>query len=146
MYWNDWGNESPKIERAHLDGTNRRTIVQSSIRWPSGLTIDYREQKIYWSDVNLDKVEVMDVNGSNRRIVVANSVPHVFSISVLGDRLYWTDWHTSALVNVNKKTGQDKRIIIDKELEMMGLKAVDLGMTLGKTSGYDLLQPRCILL
>jgi low density lipoprotein receptor-related protein 5/6 len=43
MYWTDWGSK-PKIERAHLDGSRRVTIVNSSLGWPNGIAVDREEQ------------------------------------------------------------------------------------------------------
>nr|XP_054771526.1 sushi, von Willebrand factor type A, EGF and pentraxin domain-containing protein 1-like [Lytechinus pictus] len=34
MYYSDWGSV-PKIEKAHMDGTNRQIIVDSEIAWPN---------------------------------------------------------------------------------------------------------------
>ena len=40
FYWTDWG-DSPRIEKAGLDGSHRQVIVASGpdIAWPNGLTI-----------------------------------------------------------------------------------------------------------
>lgn len=40
LFWTDWG-QLPRIESAFMDGTNRRAIVDTSLFWPNGLTIDY---------------------------------------------------------------------------------------------------------
>lgn len=57
MYWTDWGRH-PKIERAHLDGTERLVLINSSLGWPNGLAIDYAAGKLYWGDAKTDKIEV----------------------------------------------------------------------------------------
>lgn len=38
IYWSDWG-EMARIECAGLDGTHRKTIVDTNIEWPNGLAI-----------------------------------------------------------------------------------------------------------
>ena len=90
MYWTDWG-KYPKIERAALDGSHRTILVNDSVAWPNGLTIDYLFRKIYWADAKLDKIEVMNLDGSNCRVALNDKLPHIFGFTVLGDRLYWTD-------------------------------------------------------
>lgn len=60
MYWTDWGT-IPKIERASVDGNNRRTIVQGQLKWPNGLVIDAASQKLIWADAGLDKIETSDL-------------------------------------------------------------------------------------
>ena len=131
MYWTDWGKH-PRIERATLDGSHRITLVNTSVVWPNGLTIDYLSRKIYWADAKLDKIEVMNFHGRNRRIILDKRVPHIFSLTVLGDRLYWTDWHKRAVESVNKRTLNDRKTIIDSLPDLMGLKAVNLGRTYGE--------------
>lgn len=63
MYWTDWG-ESPKIECAYLDGSERRVLVNTSLGWPNGLALDLEKNKLYWGDAKTDKIEV-----SNRAIL-----------------------------------------------------------------------------
>lgn len=46
----------PKIERTQLDGSNRRVLVNESIVFPSGLSLDYKENQIYWCDTRLDTI------------------------------------------------------------------------------------------
>lgn len=52
MYWTDWGS-SAKIERATLGGNFRTEIVNTSLVWPNGLTLDYEDQRLYWADASL---------------------------------------------------------------------------------------------
>ena len=129
MYWTDWGKH-PKIERAALDGSHRTILVNDSVAWPNGLTIDYLFRKIYWADAKLDKIEVMNLDGSNRRVVLNDKLPHIFGFTVLGDRLYWTDWQKRGIESVDKRTRKDRQTIIDSLADLMGLKAVNLNLSL----------------
>ena len=122
----------PKIERARLDGSHRVIMVNSSIAWPNGITIDFPDRKIYWADAKLDKIEVMNLDGGGRRVVLNDKLPHIFGFTLLGDRLYFSDWQRRSIESVNKKTGQDRKTIIATLLDMMGLKAVNLDLH-GKT-------------
>lgn len=36
MFWSDWNEKKPKIERASLDGTERVVLIQDSLGWPNG--------------------------------------------------------------------------------------------------------------
>ena len=55
MYWVDSGS-SPRIEVATMSGQFRRLLVTANLVKPAGLTIDFKEQKLYWSDSALEKV------------------------------------------------------------------------------------------
>lgn len=132
MYWTDWGKH-PKIERADLDGGNRVVLVKQSIVWPNGLCIDYAEDKVYWVDAKLDKIVVMDIDGQNQRIVLKKGPSHVFGFTLLGNRLYWTDWQSWFLESIDKRTGKDRKKVIMLP-DMMGLRAVDLDRNYGKSA------------
>lgn len=83
MYWTDWGKE-PLIERAYLDGTHRSVIIHSNLGWPNGLAVDYVDKKLYWADANTDRIEVADLDGGHRRMLVAEGLPHIFGFGLLG--------------------------------------------------------------
>jgi len=83
IYWTDWGDEA-KIESAALDGTNRTVVINSSLVWPNGLAIDRLERRLYWADAELDRIEMAFVNGSDRRVLVCEDLPHVFGFALLG--------------------------------------------------------------
>lgn len=106
--------------------------MNSSIGWPNGITIDYRRGKIYWADAKLDKIEVMNLNGKNRKVIVDTDVPHVFGLTILHNRLYWTDWQKRSIESVNKRNGRGRRVIRKGVTSLMGLKAVDLHFRYGK--------------
>ena len=40
LFWTDWGHIA-KIERAHLDGSDRKVLINTDLGWPNGLTLDY---------------------------------------------------------------------------------------------------------
>ena len=65
IFWTDWGKH-PRIERANLDGTNRRAIVTTKLYWPNGLAIDLVRERLYYADAHLDFIESCDYNGENR--------------------------------------------------------------------------------
>lgn len=52
MYWTDWSTNA-KIERATMGGNFRAPIVNGSLVWPSGLTLDHQEDFLYWTDASM---------------------------------------------------------------------------------------------
>lgn len=71
LIWSDWG-EIPKIESAAMDGdpTTRRVLVSDNIYWPNGMAVDLDKDLIYWVDGKLQFLEVMNLDGTNRRTLV----------------------------------------------------------------------------
>lgn len=57
LFWTDWGNMEPRIERCSMSGDYRSTIVQIDEvpdgKWPNGLTLDYQLKRVYWVDAKL---------------------------------------------------------------------------------------------
>lgn len=61
MYWTEWGGR-PKIDRAAMDGTGRITLVHNVGR-ANGLTIDYAERRLYWTDLDTTLIESSNMLG-----------------------------------------------------------------------------------
>ncbi|GFU58759.1 low-density lipoprotein receptor-related protein 5 [Nephila pilipes] len=125
MYWTDWG-AVPKIEKAALDGSQRVVLISSGLGWPNGLSIDYKERKLYWGDAKTDKIESSNLDGTDRRELVSDNLPHIYGFSLLGDYIYWTDWQRRSIERVHKVTGVIRDIIIDQLPDLMGLKAINV--------------------
>ena len=71
MYWTDYG-ETPKIEMASMDGSNRKVIVGDRIVEPTGLSIDFaNKDSVYFCDRKESLIWVMDWDGANRKVLVA---------------------------------------------------------------------------
>lgn len=62
--------QKPKIERAYMDGSDRRVIVSDGIFWPNGLTIDYSGGRIYWADAKHHVIESATYGGQDRKKVI----------------------------------------------------------------------------
>jgi len=131
MYWADWG-ERPRIERAGMDGdpTTRETLVDSSqLYWPNGLTIDFVQWRIYWTDVKLKYIHSAGLDGSDRRVVVAaGSLRHPVTMTLHDDSVYWSDWQTNAIYVYSKQPtadGEDvrPRVVAVNVHQSTGLRA-----------------------
>lgn len=64
MYWTEWGGK-PKIDRAAMDGTGRITLV-ADVGRANGLTIDYAERRLYWTDLDTTLIESSNMLGENQ--------------------------------------------------------------------------------
>ncbi|KAI4873047.1 hypothetical protein NFI96_006125 [Prochilodus magdalenae] len=110
MYWTDWGTNA-KIERATLGGNFRTEIVNTSLVWPNGLTLDYDEQRLYWADASLQKIERCSLTGTNREVIVSTAI-YPFAMTVYGQHIFWTDWNTRSIYRANKHDGSDQRVML----------------------------------
>ncbi|XP_016379393.1 low-density lipoprotein receptor-related protein 1B-like, partial [Sinocyclocheilus rhinocerous] len=55
VYWTVIGDHS-HIEEAAMDGSLRRILLERNLRRPTGLAIDYYNQRLYWSDSELSQM------------------------------------------------------------------------------------------
>ena len=130
IYWTDWGTEA-KIEKASLQGKNRRAIITTNVHWPNGLTIDHTLKRLYWIDAKLKTIETCDFNGRNRVVVRKLAfTSHPFSISVFEDNIYWTDWDSGAVEVANKFNGTNRGQVIQSHLRLLGVKVVHQALQL----------------
>lgn len=117
MFWTDWG-QTPKIERAGMDGSHRQTIISYMVKWPNGLTLDLVKKRVYWVDAKLNVISSCNYDGSGRRVILDSpkTLRQPFSITTFEDWLYWTDWDKSAVFKANKFTGKDVKAITATEM------------------------------
>ena len=119
MFWTDWGSNA-KIERANMDGSERVTLVNTSLTWPNGITIDYEMERIYWVDADNSTraIEYCDFNGNGRTVLINQRLLHPFGITLFKDHIYWTDWETDKVERADKMTG-DNRIVVHANLDKL---------------------------
>lgn len=48
-----------------MDGTNKVPIITTKLEWPNGITIDYTNDKLYWSDAHLGYIEYVYSSGTD---------------------------------------------------------------------------------
>lgn len=112
-----------------MDGQNRDTLISTGLTAPYGITIDYEEQKIYWTDAFHDKIEYSNVDGTDR--VTLTTLPEAYglgvpySLTLEGDYLYWTEWDNNSLYSVHKTDGGNVSLIVsDLVVNPNGIQAV----------------------
>ncbi|GFR17314.1 low-density lipoprotein receptor-related protein 2 [Trichonephila clavata] len=110
LFWSVWVTSAGgfgRIERAEMDGSNRKAIISQGTIWPSSVVVDHVLKNIYWVDTKLQVLECADFNGLKRRTVLDKGMHHPFSITVFEDFVYWSDWGTDSLNFCNKFSGQN---------------------------------------
>lgn len=82
---------------------------------------------------SLSVPQVMNMDGTGRRVLVEDKLPHIFGFTLLGDFIYWTDWQRRSIERVHKRTAE-REFIIDQLPDLMGLKAADVQQVSGERS------------
>ena len=108
LFWTNWvkidQQSHSKIERANLDGTDRRTVIHSGMVWVSGLAVDYQLDRVYWSDRFHRHISSSTIHGTDvRKIVTKLHKPT--GLALFEDKVYWIDSDTKKLSRANKFNG-----------------------------------------
>ena len=118
MYWTDWG-ANPKVEKAEMDGSGRRSLVTGNLAWPNGLTLDQARNRLFWADAKLGTIEMSDLDGGNRQIVLPSTAGiHPYGLTIYQDIIYWTDWNSKSVTSYNATSGQMNMVIPDLQRPM----------------------------
>ena len=125
MYWIDYCKGSAHIERARLDGTERKTLISGGIQFPTGLAVDESVEKLYWAGINADKkgiIEAISLNGLHRTVKLHEQFYEPFSLDVLRDYVYWSDERKNEVLRINKSNGYGEEVIMRRLIKPQGLK------------------------
>ncbi|KAL3851788.1 hypothetical protein ACJMK2_015497 [Sinanodonta woodiana] len=124
MFWTEKGT-LPHIGRASMNGDNIQFIIKSEINQPTGITIDYSENKIYWTDNVLDRVERSDFNGNGRYIVSEETGAKLLDIVLSGNYLFFTALERQYVTKMNKNN-KDDRDKFAARAEFGGLESITI--------------------
>ncbi|XP_043096703.1 low-density lipoprotein receptor-related protein 2 isoform X2 [Puntigrus tetrazona] len=123
MFWSETGDEA-QIERAGMDGSDRRVLVSRSLRWPVSLTVDSLHHKIYWTDEKLKCIGSANFDGGDIKILQMMETPSPFSVSVFNDKVYWSDTKRGTIQRAHKITGKLRQVLLKRPGQPFGLKVI----------------------
>uniref|UniRef100_X1YZB7 EGF-like domain-containing protein n=1 Tax=Capitella teleta TaxID=283909 RepID=X1YZB7_CAPTE len=119
------------IIRFYGDGIMREILVSDKMSAPSGLALDYINQRVYWTDVHMDHIESVDYNGRNRYAAVniaqgRQYTPHPLGISLFEDKIYYSDKTHMAVYQASKyHNAEDKtELFIDRTQPVLSVKVL----------------------
>ena len=133
MYWTDWGWDE-RIERADMDGTNRRVITRYELRYPNGLTLDVSRNWLYWIDTSYGKLEVYEFPSNTRRTIIpAYREPLLTSplgLTFFGSNFFWTDTHLDGIYRADRNTGGNASKVLSTSSRPALIHAYDRNMNI----------------
>lgn len=77
MMWTDCGI-NPKVVVAAMNGSNPTSLVETSLKWPTGIAYDPPSERIYWADSKSQTIECIRIDGRDRRLIAkfSNGIKH----------------------------------------------------------------------
>ncbi|XP_037115763.1 very low-density lipoprotein receptor [Syngnathus acus] len=123
MFWTDIGN-MVKIERAGMDGSERRAVVNSSLGWPGGVALDALAERVYWTDKRLKAIGSATLDGDDIRILQMKETANPFALAVFNDMLYWSDAERRVVQAAHKMTGKNVRVLLKRPRQPFSIKII----------------------
>ena len=113
MVWTAWGTK-PHIARAQMDGSARQTLVTGNLSKPDGVIIDQATNRLYWSDAQLDTIEMSNLNGGHRQVILSSAAKiKPVRLAFYQNALYWTDPNNKRIELYNLVDGKPKTVVRD---------------------------------
>ncbi|XP_054466107.1 low-density lipoprotein receptor-related protein 2 [Anoplopoma fimbria] len=123
MFWTEIGN-AVKIERAGMDGSERRAVVNSSLGWPGGVAVDTISERVYWTDERLRAIGSATLDGDDIRILQMKETTNPFSLAVFNDMLYWSDAKKRVVLAAHKISGKNHQVLLKRPRQPFSVKVI----------------------
>ncbi|XP_037949071.1 prolow-density lipoprotein receptor-related protein 1-like [Teleopsis dalmanni] len=117
-----WSTLENGILVASLDGSNKKSLVESDVGWPISLSIDYPTGRLYWADYRKGTIETCRLNGKDRNVVrrFANKEKPQ-KIDVFEDYLY-IKLYDQSIIKMNKFGNENGTYLLK------GYRSSDIGI------------------
>lgn len=127
LFWSDWEEIDPRIERSSLAGEERKSIFNlKNINgaWPNGITLDYVKKRVYFLDAKTREIHTIDYEGKNHKRILRNPeyLHHPFAITIYENNLFWTDWRLSSVITADKLTGSNVTVFYRVSVQPFDVK------------------------
>ena len=130
MFWSDVTSRGSALRKAclpHLKRTSNSsgTFIPSikseqlvTLQNPDGLAVDWVAKNLYWCDKGSDTIEVSDLDGKHRSVLISNglSEPRAIAVDPLGGNMFWSDWGSRPHIGRSGMDGSNQKIIIEDGL------------------------------
>ncbi|XP_040532597.1 low-density lipoprotein receptor-related protein 2 isoform X11 [Gallus gallus] len=137
LYWTDQGTDSgvpAKVASANMDGSGIQTLFTGNLDHVEFITIDIKEQKLYWAVTSTGVIEKGNVDGTNRVTLVVH-LSHPWGIAVYDTFLYYTDRDYEVIERVDKFTGANKVVLRDNVPRLKCLRVYYRDNSAGSSNG-----------
>ena len=103
------------------------TLISKGIN-PEGISYDWTQKKVYWTDSSNNSIYAMNIDGSHLVMIARVDRPRAIVVDPCFGYLYFTDWGrfgTSGKIFRTTMAGSLKKSIVDKNLSQPSGLAID---------------------
>ncbi|XP_052831949.1 low-density lipoprotein receptor-related protein 1B isoform X1 [Octopus bimaculoides] len=118
IYWSHISASNSKIFRTQMNSSNVQVLHETNIKDPDGIAVDWIGRNLYWCDRTTHTIEVSQLNGNHRKVLLHKGLDHPRAIEVYPAKglLFYTDWGSSPHIGRVKMDGTNRIKIIDQNL------------------------------
>ncbi|XP_067668444.1 low-density lipoprotein receptor-related protein 4-like [Haliotis asinina] len=120
IFWTDHGSK-PRIERASLQGRQRRPLIWTGLQRPMAITVDPQTSTLFWIDQARATLETCNFEGEGRRVILQNVGYRLTSVAVFQDHLVFTEAKGKSINMVNKDSGVTSARMLNFTTEPVGV-------------------------
>lgn len=115
----------PALPRLQLHKV--RPVIRSGLANPAGLSVDWINNRLYWTDCGSSRIEFASLEGGSRKIFFKHSVHRPNSIVVNPERstVYWSDWGDPPRIESAFMDGTDRKVLVSSLLSMPTSLVID---------------------
>lgn len=129
LFWSDWEEENPRIERATLAGEDRKSIFNISSKaggWANGITLDFVKKRIFYVDAKTKEIHTINYEGENFKRIVRDPeyLPHPYAVTIFENNLYWTDWRRQGIIRADKFTANNIDTFLNSTIQLFDVKLI----------------------
>uniref|UniRef100_A0A224X518 Putative nidogen n=1 Tax=Panstrongylus lignarius TaxID=156445 RepID=A0A224X518_9HEMI len=111
------------IQCVSYNGTNvgpKRNVVPNGLLLPDGLACDWITGKLYWTDGETNRIEVVAMDGRFRKVLFWEDIdqPRAIALVPMEGLMFWTDWGEVPKIERAGMNGdpQTRRVIVTNKI------------------------------
>lgn len=114
LYWSDVTSIVGTIKRFCPKENKTQTLHQNVLKNPDGLAVDWVAKNLYWCDKGLDTIEVSQLDGKYRRVLISENLrePRGIALDPYQRHIFWSDWGENPHIGKAGMDGSNPRMII----------------------------------
>lgn len=116
VYWSDTTED--KIYRAGLSDGKVEDVINVGLYDVNGLAVDNVGQKLYWTDAGRKRIEVSNLDGSQRRVLIWHELdsPRAIAVNHLTGHMIWADIGAQVRIERADMDGGRRAVIVSERL------------------------------
>nr|XP_026694188.1 low-density lipoprotein receptor-related protein 6 isoform X2 [Ciona intestinalis] len=118
IYWIDCLNGRIQYVDMTTPQRKKMDVLVSGMVKPEGLACDWIGRKLYWTDRGTKRIEVSELDGSHRKVLLWNNLdlPRAIAVDPHNRYMYWTDWGEEPKIERSGMDGSQREVLINQNI------------------------------